>query len=182
LTVNGKDYTQELAVLKDPHSTGSEADIQSQMTTLMEIRDNMNTVVDMINQIERTRDQIYKLNDLLEGSTDSESLINAGKELDKKLIELEDHLIQMKLTGGNAGQDTLRWPAKLNTKLSTLANGIGSSDFPPTTQQMEVHRLFSEQIEAHKSRMDELLSKDLAAYNRMLGEKKIDHIIVLEKP
>jgi len=179
LTVDGKDYTQELTVLKDPASSGSEENIQTQTRTLLEIRDHINAAVGMVNSIERVRKQIYALNGLLQGN--GQPVIAAGKELDKKLIELEEHLIQMKLTGGNAGQDTLRWPAKLTTRLATLANGIGKSDFPPTTQQMEVHQLFGERLSGHQRRFDELIEKDLAQYNKMLRDENIGNIIVTNK-
>src|SRR5256885_2443132 len=48
LVVDGKEVSkpQRLVVQKDPHTTGSEADIQTQTKLLMEIRDNMNVATD----------------------------------------------------------------------------------------------------------------------------------------
>ena len=51
----------------------------------------------------------------------------AAADLDKKLIEVEDNLIQRRLTG--QGQDTVRWPPRLLSKINYLANGIGSWRF-----------------------------------------------------
>jgi hypothetical protein len=63
-------------------------------------------------------------------------IITAGEELDKKLIAVEGNLIQLKHI---AGQDFLRWPARFYSKLGNLTGEVGSTDFPPTAQQIEVH-------------------------------------------
>ncbi len=50
LEVDGQEFIQKLTVKKDPKSAGSEADIQAQVKLLLEVRDNLNNLVDMINQ------------------------------------------------------------------------------------------------------------------------------------
>jgi hypothetical protein len=180
LTIGDKEFAQRLSVKKDPHSAGSKADIQTQVERLLEIRDNMNTTVDMINQIEQIRKQ---LNDLIIPLREDKStlpIVTAGYELDRKLIAVEENLFQMKLTG--ARQDCARWPIKLIGKLSNLANYIGESDFPPTAQQVEVHEMFKSLLLNYKSDLDDLLNKDLPAFNKLLKEKGIADILVVKKP
>jgi hypothetical protein len=46
LTVDGKDYTQPLKVLKDPHSNGTEGDIQIQNKLTTSLFDTPNHLVD----------------------------------------------------------------------------------------------------------------------------------------
>lgn len=46
LTIGGRDFTQPLTVRKDPHSGGTEADIQTQMQILTDLRTGMNTAVE----------------------------------------------------------------------------------------------------------------------------------------
>ncbi len=180
LTVGEQEFSQRLTVKKDPHSAGSEEDIKAQLKVLLEIRDDINSVVDMINQIELIRKQIYDLKALIEGNEDAASIITAGEELDKKLIVVEENLFQMKLTG--ASQDALRWPIKLYAKLSSLAGSVGSSDFPPTTQQVEVHKMYKRQLAIYQNRFSELLNKELPGFNNLLKEKNIANIIVVKKP
>ena len=100
----------------------------------------------------------------------------AVEELDKKLIDLEDHLIQRKLTG--QGQDSVRWPAKLISKINYLAGGLSGSDFGPTTQQKEVQAMFKTQLAAHRKRFDDLMNRDLEAFNKLLRERNILNVIV----
>jgi formiminotetrahydrofolate cyclodeaminase len=79
----------------------------------------------------------------------------------------------MELTGSG---DELRWPDKFYVKLRFLANDIGKSDFPPTSQQMEVHAYFKEQLDSYQKRLQLLIGKDVMAFNELLKEKQIPRI------
>jgi hypothetical protein len=176
LFVEGKEFTQKLAIKKDPNSAGIEEDIKAQVKMLLELRDNSSAAVHMVNEIEWIRRQIYDLFSILEEKKDTSSIITAGHELDKRLMAIEGNLVQLKLTGGS--QDSLRWPVKLYAKLSNLAGEVGRTDFPPTTQQIEVHEMFKEQLASYQAQFEELLNKELLAFNNLLKEKNTPHIII----
>jgi hypothetical protein len=99
---------------------------------------------------------------------------SAADGLDKKLIDVEEALIQRRLTG--QGQDTVRWPPKLMSKISYLAGGLAGSDFGPTTQQREVQALLSAQLTSVRQKLDAVLSTDLAAFNKLLRDKGVENI------
>ena len=168
LSAAGQEFTQPLVVRKDPNSGGSEADITAQTAMMLELRKDLETGSDIVNQIEVIRSQLYKLTPTLDATPASSTIKLAADDLDKKLIEIEDDLIQRKLTG--QGQDTVRWPPKLLTKINYLASGLSSGDFPPTRQQREVHLLFKEQMAGLRQRFDGVLNKDLAAFNKLLSD------------
>jgi hypothetical protein len=65
LTVGGKDYTQSVKVLKDPHSNGTEGDIQIQTRLMTSLTGTMNNMVDVVNQIESLRAQLLELKSAL---------------------------------------------------------------------------------------------------------------------
>jgi hypothetical protein len=174
LTINGNEFTQKLQIKKDPKSIQSEAEIGEQVKMLLNIRDDMNGLAAMINRIEWVRKQLLDLLSVLEGEKDAETVIEAAGKLDKKLLAIEKELFQVKLTGSR--DDILRLPCRLHYKLSFLARSIGQSDFPPTTQQMEVYKMFKEQLAAYKRRLDGVLEDDLQAFHRLLKEKKISPI------
>jgi hypothetical protein len=175
LSVDGQELSQPLVVRKDPHSSGSEADIKAQMEMLTDLRKDLESAAEMVNQIEIIRSQLDSIRSLLSGGAEARPVKTAADDLDKKLIEVEDNLIQRKLTG--TGQDGVRWPARLISKINYLANGLSSSDFDPTTQQREVHTQFKEQLAAHRKRLDDVLGKDLRAFNELLRELGIQNII-----
>jgi hypothetical protein len=172
LKVGGEEMTQSLEVRKDPNSEGTPADIDTQVTRLLRIRDDMNSVVEMIHKLEWTRKQLYDLKDVHQ---DDEGIVKAIDDLDKKLLAVEETLVETKLTG--RGQDALRWPSRLVFKLAHLANGIGTADFAPTTQQIAVHETFQKQIGELRQQVETLLSTDIAAFNSMLKEKGIANVV-----
>ncbi len=182
LSVGGEKFSQELIVKKDPHSSGNEEDIQAQTKLLLEIRDNINSVVDMINQLEWIRKQIYDLNALLKGDKDAELIIAAGKELDEKIISVEDNLFQIKVTGRGQDYWAFRGESKLINKLQSLVRSVSSADFPPTTQEIERHKMFKAQLETQQNQFNELLKNDLAAFNGLLNENNLPHIISIKTP
>jgi len=171
LSVDGQEFTQPLTVLKDPNSAGSDPDISRQVALLWDLRKDMESAADMVNQIESIRAQLDSLETLLK----TKELKDAAEDLDKKLIDIEENLIQRRLTG--QGQDTVRWPPKLISKLSYLANGVGSSDFGPTTQQQEVYGTFKSQLTDLRRRLDAVIGTDLSSFNRLLREKNIGNVI-----
>lgn len=172
LTVDGQEFSQPLTVLKDPNAGGNDADIQKQASMLFDLRQDLESAADMINQIESIRGQLENLKQLLRNNADARS---AADDLDKKLIDIEDNLIQRKFTG--QGQDTVRFPPKLISKINYLAGGVSSGDFPPNTQQVEVHTMFKAQLAIWRARLADIVGTELANFNRMLREKNIPNVI-----
>jgi hypothetical protein len=79
----------------------------------------------------------------------------------------------MRLTGG--GQDVFRNPAKLYARLGFLYadvetswGGVGS-DWPPTSQAIEVHGILKERLRTYQERFAALVRDDLSAFNAVLG-------------
>jgi len=173
LSVDGQEFSQSLTVLKDPNTGASDADIHKQMAMLFDVRKDLESVADMVNQIEIIRAQLGTLKPLLRGA----DLVRLADELEKKFTDIEDNLIQRRFTG--QGQDTVRWPPKLISKLNYLGNGVASGDFPPNQQQQEVHAMFKSQLAGLRKSLDETISQDLGGFNRMLRDRNIPNVIAV---
>jgi photosystem II stability/assembly factor-like uncharacterized protein len=171
LLVDGKQFSQPLTVVKDPNAGGTDDDIQKQTAMLLELRKALESAADMVNKIESIRSQLDALKLLLK----NQELKKATDAVDKKLIDIESNLIQRRLTG--QGQDTVRWPPKLISKINYLANGVSSGDFGPNSQQKEVQALFDAQLSSLRKRLDDVINNDVANLNRKLREKQIDTVI-----
>ncbi|GBD32156.1 Ycf48-like protein [bacterium HR33] len=175
LTVGGREYTQPLEVRKDPNSGGSEEEIRTQVARLLDLQNDMNAAVDMYNQIELIRMQLQNLGRTLAANAEFSGLRAAADSLEQKFIAVEENLHQLRVTG--RGQDNIRWPIKLIGQIAYLANGMASSDFAPTTQQVQVHELFKEQIRTNRTRLDELIARDLAEFNSRLQSRGVGNIV-----
>lgn len=175
MTVDGKDYTQKLTVRKDPHSNGTEGDIQVQTKLINSLSDEMNGMVDVVNQIELIRAQLTVLEAELGSDQSATAIRTAADQLNAKLVEVEDNIVQLKATG--RGQDTVRWTPKLTSKMGYLANEVGSSDDQPTTQQVAVHDELKESAATHHQRLRNLLGKDVADFNTLLRQRNVPNIV-----
>ena len=181
LTVDGREFQQELVVNKDPSSTWSETDIRAQVGMSLALRDNLNELVDMIEQIEWIRKQTYDLIALLGEDESQAEVVSAAKDLNEKLVAVEENLFQMKRTPGG---DTYRWKSMLYGRILSLAGDLESTnwsagtDAPPTTQQVEVHELLKTRLASYKSRLNEILDTDISSFNSSLTERNYPTIYV----
>ena len=175
LTAGNETQTQPLVVRKDPNSGGSDEEIRQQVAALHGIRDNVNEVADMVNEIELIRGQLVQLRRTLEGDAATADVRLAADSLEKKFIAVEEHLIQLRVTG--RGQDGVRFPGKLTQQIPYLFNGISNGDFRPTNQQGEVAKVFLDQTKQHRASLDALLREDLEAFNRRLNQRGLQGII-----
>jgi len=155
----------------DPNSGGSEADVQRQTAMLMDLRKDLESAADLVNRIEIIRGQLASMRQVV---TDA-SVKSGADDLDKKLTDIEDNLIQRKFSG--QGQDTTRFPNELISKITYLAGGVSGGDYPPNTQQQEVKSMFETQLADLRRRLDAVVSTDVANFNRMLRDKGVGNVI-----
>ena len=169
IAAGGRELSQPLTVLKDPHSGGTEADLAAQTAMMMDLRRDLNTAVDLVNRAEVVRSQV----DALQRTVDDEAVKKAAADVKGKFTDLEMTLIDLRITGG---QDGVRYAAKLISRLGYLANGLSSADFPPTDQQREVQKLLAERLAASVAQFNGLVDGDLASLNKLLQARNIPYI------
>ena len=175
LSVGGQEQTQQLTVLKDPTSDGSEADIRAQIAKAEEIRDDYDAAAAIVNQMELIRRQLYDLTALLEDQGDAEDIVTAAEELDGEIIAVEETVIR--LTGTGTGQDGVRYPTRIVGRLRYLAGTVTTADFPPNDQQGEVHVVLEARLEQSRAAWEALLQGEVAAFNRMLQQRNLPRLI-----
>jgi len=172
LSAGGREQAQKLVVRKDPNSGGSEAELTEQMKTLSEIRTDVESAADVINQAELVRYQLQQLPKLA-GDAD---IAQVAASIEQKFTDLEMSLQELRATG--RGQDNVRWGAKLYSKLTYLANGLMSNDYRPTAQQLEVQKLQQQQLRELQGKLNNLLTTDIAMFNEKLRARNLSTIMV----
>jgi photosystem II stability/assembly factor-like uncharacterized protein len=175
LTAGEAKFTQKLTVLKDPHTAGSESDVQAQTRVQTALYDQMNAMSATVNQIESLRAQLVALGKELGTDDASKPLRKTADDLGEQLAGIEGTLLQLKLTG--RGQDDCRWAPMLLQKVEYLFSQLDSNaDFPPTTQQTAVQEELKQRGGKAAADFQQLVGKDLAAFNAMLREHNIGNI------
>ncbi len=149
LTVDGVVHEQSLEVLMDPSSEGSMDGIRAQHAMQLELRGEADRVVAAVDSLEVWRAEFHARRDAGGLGPEQAALL---AELDA----LTHTLYDLRLSGGSAGQDGLRWPRQLFAKITSLAGYISGTDFRPTDQAREVHVIYQErlrEVEAEVARL-----------------------------
>jgi photosystem II stability/assembly factor-like uncharacterized protein len=170
LRVGGQEFTQQLTVLKDPNTAGTEEDIAAQVAFLQAVREDVVAAGEAVRRVEVLRVQVQTLVRFSE----EEDVTAAAEELAQKLEDLQMNMVDLRLTG--QGQDGVRFEAKLLQKLGYLTGNVSVADFPPTDQDMEVQRLLHDRLGEHLSALDALVEGEVADLNALLRSKGIETI------
>jgi photosystem II stability/assembly factor-like uncharacterized protein len=180
LTVDGQSFTQPLELRKDPNETVSDQELNASTDQLIAVQNALNASADVLNTIETVRAQVGTLKALIAGDRSNADLNPAADSLEQKFIALEQNLIDLRMTG--RGQDGVRWPVKLGGQLGYLAGGIAASDFAPTAQQKDVHTGLEKQVRDNRTNLEQLIQRDLNAFNTRLRAKGLKTIDVTLPP
>ena len=179
LAIGDDEQTGTVEVLKDPTSRGSLADIEAQLALGLVLRDEINDIVAMINDLEWTRKQLDDLQARLAERADQENgdgadpalgeeVMEMSRAVEQRAIEVEDRLFDIYLTG--AREDAFRNPMKLYGRYSALSQDVSysSADHPPTVPQVEVHRVLQARLEEARNAYRVLLDQDARELNELL--------------
>ncbi|HWP36718.1 MAG TPA: hypothetical protein VNL18_04105 [Gemmatimonadales bacterium] len=172
----GQEMTQQLTVLKDPNSGGSEAEIAEQTRIATDIVSDLNATVNMINSLENARAQLATLKSVLAADSAATDIRQAADSLDRKLVAAEEPLFQIRVTG--RGQDILRWPMQLAEQLIYLAGSVTSSDHGPTAAQRQVHEELKRVLQNARAGYERVVNQDLSAFNETLRQRNMQGVII----
>jgi photosystem II stability/assembly factor-like uncharacterized protein len=186
LVADGQTLTEKVSVLKDPNTTGTEADVEAATKLSLAIYNDANTSVRLINQLEWTRKQLEDMQKMLKASNADKSVSDSTKELDDKALAIEDQLLQRTIAEGDL--KSFRGPLQLYLKFVWLGAEVGSGgadvagnpDFPPTQSETEVYNLLHGQLDKAQSDFNNFYSKDVAAFNDATAKKGLERLMTVQ--
>ena len=174
--------TQSLTVLKDPNTTGAEADVQAQGKLARTIRAEQDSVARMINRLEWVRKQVRDLVAQLRDSalvTDSVAkwMVGLADSLERRAIAVESALFDVHLTG--AREDAFRNPMQLYGRLAALQSDVAENgaDFAPTTQQVAVHDLLAQRLADAATRFADFMTQAVPQFAAVLRRTPLRDVI-----
>jgi hypothetical protein len=177
LRAGGEEHVTWLDVLQDPASDASASDMQAQLDLQLRLREMSDSTAALIDRIEWARKGLMDLQARLGGEARYGDVVEAGEALDQALIDLEMGLFDLRLSGGAARQDTIRWPRQLWAKIASLAGYSSGTDDRPTDQTIEVRDIYRDQLATQLQRWLELAEADIASFNRLLVTQGLPPII-----
>jgi photosystem II stability/assembly factor-like uncharacterized protein len=173
---------QTLTVLKDPNTTGTDADVQAQGKLARTIRAEQDSIARMVNRLEWVRKQVRDLAAQLRDSalvTDSgaKRIVALADSLERRIIQVEGALFDVNLTG--AREDAFRNPMQLYGRLAALQSDVAENgaDFAPTAQQLAVHDLLAGRLADATARFSDLMTKAVPQFAAELRRTPLRDVI-----
>ncbi|UCC25579.1 MAG: hypothetical protein JSU98_00520 [Gemmatimonadales bacterium] len=167
MTVDGITRTAPLTVLPDPESSGTGEGMAAQLAMALELRAEAEQVAELIEEIEILRVGLTATREAVGASAPGEMTERIDTAEDA-LESLEMELYDLRMSGGVARQDALRWPRRLYAKITSLAGYISGTDDPPTDQAREVHELYKRALVDALATMRLIRERDVAPVDAWL--------------
>ena len=172
LTVDGQITTAPLQILRTPDSHGSDADQLQSVRWQLKVRDDINTVSDMTNQIEWMRKQLEDEHKTVAGKA---QLLQQITAIDKKLQEVEYKLI----TRADALSDDKYFQTAYNLyqnfiwlggEIGTGAGDVqGTGDWGITETAMSLVLDLERQLTAVQAEYKGVMDTEVPAYNQTIA-------------
>jgi photosystem II stability/assembly factor-like uncharacterized protein len=174
LEIDGVSQAEEFEVVKDPRVGTSQDDFVAQFTFFKKIRDKLSETNDAINDLRNIKVQVDEWVNRSADHASGATVSSEGKALREKLSDVEQELLQVNYKGE---RDRLNFPVKLNRKLGELAAVVGSADFAPTKQSVDVFDDLSERIDVQLDTLQHIVDEDLNRFINIVHEMEIPLII-----
>jgi len=182
LNVDGQTFSQPLTILRNPHSPGTDADIEATVKLQLRIRDDISGISDTVNQLEWTRKQLDDVAKMLHTQKDEQGLLKPVEAMDKNMLAIEIRLLSREQLNSDdkyyveADKPYLNliW---LNGEVGSGAGDVaGGADFAPTDTNIEMLQVIEKDLSAVQTEYHTLIEKEVPAFNRKLADHGITPI------
>jgi hypothetical protein len=171
LTVGSFSATESFEVLKDPRVPVTVADLRAQFDLQIQIRDRINQAQDAVRVIRSVTRQLDDLAERVEAQDQGGDIKAAAQQIARKLLAIEDQLIQRKGAG-------LVHQPMLTEQLAWLNSIVASADAKPTEQSYTRFRDLDNELTSHLETLRGLLEADVVQFNRMVQERGVPPVVV----
>ncbi|HJW37902.1 MAG TPA: hypothetical protein VJ420_04695, partial [Candidatus Udaeobacter sp.] len=178
LTVGGKSQTAPLHLVIDPRTKGQEAAVQKQFTLSTQVKDRISQLHQAVNEIRDLRSQIQTLHKRFSDDQRLKPALAAADDLDHKMSEVEQKLIQVNMKGSEAN---LAFPNMLNERFDTFSHIIDYGDGEPTKPQLDMFQTLSSQLEEQLKKWAQLKSEDVPKVSELVKQANLPALIITEK-
>ncbi|MGB7135795.1 MAG: hypothetical protein WBD46_10945, partial [Acidobacteriaceae bacterium] len=170
LIVDGKTYSQNFSVVKDPRAPTTPEDFDKQLTFALKIRDRVSEANQSVIDIRAAEGQ---LKPYLTSSNDQ--VKKSAKDLSDQLTVIEEAIYQTKL---KAGEDALNYPIKLNNKLAAVENVVEDTDIAPTAQSYQVYDQLNAQLQTQLDSLHKIETSGIANFNKLIRDQNIPAVTI----
>jgi len=151
LTVDGQTVEQPFEIRRNPGAAASDADLRAQFDLMLDIRDRVNDVSDLVI---KTREIRARITEHRAGLAEAETAL-------RQLDDIEGILTMW--MGSEAHPMMFGTPALIQ-KLSRLSGAVISADAKPTASMYAVFADLSERLEIQRERLQHIIDQELSPW------------------
>ncbi len=183
LTVDGKTFTQPITIVMDPHSHGTQEDLEASVKLQLRLSDAVGKVTDMVNKIEWMRKQLGDVEKMLSSEKADKQMQDAAEQTDKKMQDVEYELMSKSLAASDDKTYITAWKVYynllwLNAEIGSGAGDVaGGADYKPTDTEVELARDVEQKLSQAETDYKNLMTKEVPAFNRTLMEHNVTPIV-----
>ena len=168
LLAGGQSAAQPLVVVADPKSAASPADLRAQFELLIQIRDQLSGIHQLVLDSRRVRAALDRWAQQLEPRF--QPLAQAARDLAEQIQGIEGELVESR---GTSRADSFNFPPKLNSKIASLQSTVAYGPARPPTQCYAVFHVLAEQAQDAMARLRTLLGEGTARLTREMREAHV---------
>jgi len=175
LTRGERSFTETFEIRKDPRLSTTREELQKQFDLLIQIRDRVSAAHDAVNRILAVEKELDAATARAKTVTGDEAITAEAENLRGKLDAVLHELIQLEIKRGN---DVLSYPVGLNNEIASIGRVVAGADTAPTDQTYEAFRELSAELDGRLAKLENIMEKDVPAFNQRLREKRVPAIAV----
>ncbi len=168
--------TQTFAIVADPRTSFTTADLKEQFDLAMQLHNTINTIGKATKQITFVRNQLNKFIAETEDSSEVKAARIIIKPIMDSLTKIEEALYNPKI---KANEDNLRFAMRLEEKLGGLNGALLSADSKPTASMHANFQSLKERISPLLIQLNQVIEKDIVTFNELA--KSRDRLPIMTK-
>jgi photosystem II stability/assembly factor-like uncharacterized protein len=175
MTYKGETSEIDFEIVQDPNLKVTASDWSTQQQFMIQVEDRIKEIHSSVNAMRKVKKQLENHQELLKNRNEMKDVVDAGKELIKKIDAWEGNLVQVRQKNF---QDVINFPSKLNTEFFAVRSVVDVHD--PRVTQGARNRFadLEKEWSTYQQQMKSLQSNDLAKYNDLFKQKNIPAVVM----
>ncbi|MEO0525653.1 MAG: glycosyl hydrolase [Bacteroidota bacterium] len=175
LSLEEETVETEAIILANPAIQSTPEDFAAQQNILVSIENTLRDMHESVIQMRSAKTQLSGYAKLLKENGEVERLIEKGEELEKRINNWEENLIQEKQ---KTFQDVINFNNKLNAQLIQLLHYVDQADPKVTNGAKERFNDLMNDWEVYKDERDAIIHTEMNAYNNLYKSLNIPALII----
>lgn len=167
LTIGDWSQSQQLEYLADPRLDVPQDAYEEQVRFAREVGAEATRLYDELAKLRSVKEQASRIGSQLAEMGYGNEAQQAAREMNRKLEAVEGELTQLQ---GEAGQDALNYPGRLDNQLNALYSNVAGATPPVLGGAYERWQDIQGELQPHVDALQQIYDTDLAAFNEIAGE------------